>query len=73
MAQTYPVVFQAREDYPGNPGWWRYSRPIARRASVAQLDRWFASEEYRYTAWHSMAAARRDAGRQQAEWRASYA
>jgi len=24
------IIIQVQEDHPGNPGWWRYSRPILR-------------------------------------------
>ena len=27
------IVVQCIEDHPGNPGWWRYSRPVLRHVT----------------------------------------
>jgi len=27
------IIVQWQEDHPGNPGWWRYSRPVLRHVT----------------------------------------
>ena len=70
--QTIPTVYQHIEDWPGNPGWWRYSKPVVVRATPEQLDRWSGSSDCRYYACMTMAAARRACGYDRAEWRQAY-
>ena len=31
------IVVQYTEDHPGNPGWWRYSRPVLRHVTVEEV------------------------------------
>jgi len=58
------IIIQCREDWPGNPGWWRYSRPRHEVRShppeIRGDRRW----------WYGDAAA---AERAAAEWDQSYA
>jgi len=70
--QTTPAVFQSIEDWPGNPGWWRYSKPRVVRATPEQLERWDTSFDHRYYICRSMASARHSCGQDRAEWRRKY-
>jgi len=31
------IAIQYQEDHPGNPGWWRFSRPVLRHVHQNQL------------------------------------
>lgn len=48
------IVIQYQEDHPGNPGWWRFSRPVHRVVEAAppisDSIRWFygSAEDARY-------------------------
>jgi hypothetical protein len=60
---TVSIVIQHREDHPGNPGWWRFSRPRHQvRAEAPRIREetrwWYGSEE--------------DAAAATAEWDAKY-
>ena len=57
------IIIQRQEDWPGNPGWWRYSRPVHRQMPQPPEIR----EETRW--WYGDAA---EAARAAAEWDAAH-
>ena len=72
MEATVPAVVQHREDWPGNPGWWRWGFPIALKLTRENVDAMSGSEEWRYYTCSSMGQARRWCGEDRAEWLKSY-
>ena len=40
----HDIIIQRQEDHPGNPGWWRYSRPrliqVAEPPEISESVRW---------------------------------
>ena len=69
VGQTYPlakltmsqvsIIIQYPEDWPGNPGWWRFSRPRHEMRDQAPE----ISENYR---WHYGSEA--EASEEAADW-----
>ena len=69
--QEFPVAKQAvlvqyQQDWPGNPGWWRYSRPVLRHMHVAELPDVTDSVRVQYV------SGCREARRLQKEWDKKY-
>ena len=60
------VVIQRQEEWPGNPGWWRYSRPVLRHMSLAEMPELTDSIKFQYV------SGCREARRLQKEWDKKY-
>lgn len=56
------VIFQRQEDHPGNPGWWRWSRPEFR---IAEPNSNSSHQRWRY-------GSENEAVQEQASWDASH-
>jgi hypothetical protein len=69
---TIPAVLRVMEDWPGNPGWWRYGQPRVVRATQADLDRWSCSSSYAFYTCSTMSQARRWCGQDRADWRRAH-